>query len=205
MMTIEYGYNEESALHADDVANRIDSSAAYVCSIEKAEAVLTDKGTQGVLLGVRTANGEEGEFTLYLRRDDGTEVFGMKLMQAIMLITGVRGLRSVPGRVERWDNELGERAEVDGETFPDLLKKKCGLVFQRENYRTSRGRDAFRINLYGVYHPETLLTATEIKGKVSSPAKLHKILKGLKDRNSIKETAHEPAQASMAGIDSGNF
>lgn len=202
-MTIEFTYNEEQAAKADDIANRIDTSGAYVGVLTRAEATESQGGTQGLVLELDAGSAGKCEFTLWTRKEDGSSAFGMAFVQSIMMMMGLRGLRSVAGRVSRWDNDTNQRVEVDGEVFPDLLGKRIGLVLQKELTSKKSGGDSYRMNLYGVFHHESRLTASEMKERKTMPAKLDKLLKSLKDKDSRKPSAAEPATPSMTPA--GNY
>lgn len=196
-MITEYTFNEEQATKADDVANRIDTSGAYVGVFIRAEAVESEKGTTGVKLEFDGGSAGRAEFTLWTRKDDGSNAFGMNFLQSIMMMMGLRGLASKEGRVLQWDADAGQRIEVDGEVFPDLVGKHIGVVLQKELTTRQSGGDSYRMNLYGVFHPDSKLTASEIRERKATPAKLDKLLKSLKDKDSRKP-GMEPAQPSMA-------
>lgn len=202
-MTIEITFNEEQAAKADDIANRIDTSGAYVGVFTRAEATESQGGTQGIVLELDAGSSGRSEFTLWTRKEDGSSAFGMAFVQSIMLMLGLRGLSSKSGKVSRWDNDANQRVEVDGEVFPDLCNKPIGVVLQKELTSKKSGGDSYRMNLYGVFHPTTRLTASEIKERKTAPAKLEKLLKSLKDKDSRKAGAAEPAQPSMTPA--GNF
>lgn len=135
---------------------------------------------------------------LWTRKEDGSNAFGMNFVQSIMMMFGLRGLKSAPGKIMQWDDDAGQRVEVDGETFPELCSKRIGLVLQKELTSKKSGGDSYRMNLYGVFNHETKLTVGEIRERKTTPAKLDKLLKSLKDKDSRKATTTEPAQPAMA-------
>lgn len=195
----DYTYNEDQAAHADDNASRLDTSGAYLGVFTRAEAVTSQSGTQGILFEFDGGSGGRCEFTIWTRKADGGDAFGMNFLQAIMLMFGLRGLRAVEGRVMRWDEEAGERTEQDGKVFPDLCNKRIGLVLQKELTTKKSGGDSYRMNLYGVYHAESKLTASEIRERKVQPAKLDKLLKSLKDRDSRKADAAPAPAMNLPG------
>lgn len=205
-MTIEYGYDPEAAGKADDVASRIDTSAAYIGRFKIAHAIKSAKtGTEGIHFEFNSPGGGSASFDVYTRKEDGTPTFGQNQIQAMMAILGLRGLKSKIGRFEAWDNDEGKRVEVEGETFPDLCDKDIGLVLQKEKYTKNDGKEAFRMNLYGIFHSVSKLTASELKeGKVQGE-KLEKMLRSLKDKDSRKAVTPEPAQPQVGGVESGSF
>lgn len=196
-MAVEYTYNEEQASKADSMADRIDTGGAYVGTFLRAEAVESEKGTQGVLFEFEAGSAGKAEFTLWTVKDNGEAAFGMNFLQSILLMFGLRGLKAVSGLVERYDYDAGKRIEEEGEVFPDLVGKKIGVILQKELTTRQSGGEGFRMNCYGIFHHETRLTASEIRERKVTPAKVDKLLRSLKDKDSRKAKA-EPAQPSMA-------
>jgi len=201
--TMNYEFDESSAVKADEA--RLDTSGAYVCKIVEAQAIVSqEKGTHGVLFKVTSEGNGDAEFTLYTKKADGKPIFGYNQLQAILMLTGVRNLRGAKGLVSKWDNEIGERVEVEGTVFPDLAGKKVGLVFQKEMYTSNSGKDSFRMNMVGSFHYETRLTCSELKERKVKPEKLEKQLSRLQDKDSRKTP--EPAMvASSTPSYAGNF
>jgi len=198
-MSTTYDYDEQAAGHADDIANRIDQSNAYIGTFKRVEAITTGKGTEGIHFEFEAPGGGSTSFDLYTRKPDDNgdmkTLFGLNLVQALMCILGVRGLKSSPGKVGAWED--GKRVEVDGERFTDLEGKKIGVVLQRENYTKQAGGDSYRMNLYATFHPESRLTASEIKERKVQPEKLERVLRGLKNKDSRKAATAEPAQPPL--------
>lgn len=203
-MTTSYEYDEQAAGKADDVASRIDQSAAYIGRVKVAYAIKAKSGTEGIHFEFESPGGGSANFDLYTRKEDGTVVFGMNLVQAMMTVLGLKGLTTTKAKYEQYDFDQGKRVEVEGEIFRDLMDKDIGLVLQKEKYTKGDGKESFRMNLYGVFHSVTRLTASEIKDRKQQPEKLEKILRSLKDKDSRVAAATEPAQPSV-GVPSGSY
>ena len=204
-MSINYDYDENAGAHADDVANRIDQCGAYIGEFTVVNAMESSKGTQGIHFEFTSPGGGTASFDCWTEKtdDDGNPktLFGLNQVQAMMSILGVRGLKSEPGEVEEWVD--GKRVKVEGDRFPALEKKKIGLVLQRENYSKQDNSDGFRMNLFGVFHAESRLTASEIKERKVAPEKLEKMLRGLKTKDSRVARIAEPAQPPMGAAAGG--
>lgn len=203
-----YDYDPEAAGKADDVASRIDTSAAYIGRFKAVYAIKSEKtGTEGIYFEFQSPGGGSADFSVYTRKEDGTTTFGMNQVQAMMTILQLRGLRSVPGKFEAYDSDEGKRVEKQGEVFPDLLDKDIGLVLQKERYTKNNGSEGFRMNLYGIFDPKTRLTASEIRERKVQPEKLEKILRSLKDKDTRKTggATAEPAQPSVGAVEGGSF
>lgn len=201
---ISYDYDDNAAGHAEDFANRIDKSDAYIGTFTNAWA-LTSKtkedgsgGTSGIHFEFEGAGGERGQADIYTVKKDGTKLFGYNMVMAMMLIMGVKGLKTKKGEIEVFDNDSGKRIKVEGDTFPDLMGKRIGVIFQKELYTKNDGKEGSRYNLIATFHPETKLTASEIKEKKVKPEKFDRIMRGLKTKDSRVAQAAEPAQPSQA-------
>ena len=204
-MSTNYDFDPDAAGKADDVASRIDTSAAYIGRFKNVFAVESSKGTHGVTVEFQSPGGGSADFTLWTEKEDGTKVFGWNQLQAMMQILGLRGLRAVPGKFEAYDADAGKRIEQDGEVFPDLLDRDIGLVLQKELYTKNNGQEGYRMNLFGVFHATSRLTASEIKERKVQPEKLEKMLRGLKNKDSRRAVSSEPAQPSVGAGVEGSF
>lgn len=200
-MTTNYEYDPDAASKADDVASRIDTSAAYIGQFKSVHAFKSSKGTEGMHFEFTSPGGGSAGFDLYTRKEDGTVVFGMNQLQAMMAILGLRGLRAQQGMFEAYDFDEGKRVEKTGEIFPDLCGKTIGLVLQKEKYTKNNGQEGYRMNLFGIFHPDSRLTASEIKERKAQPEKLEKMLRGLKDKDTRRAVTAEPAQPSVGAPD----
>ena len=198
-MTVNYEYDPDAASKADDVASRIDTSGPYIGQFKLAHSITSSKGTEGLAFEFTSPGGGSASFTVYTRKEDGTPTFGNNQLQAMMGILGLRGLRSVEGKFEAWDNDTGKRVEVGGDTFPDLVGRDIGLVLQKEKYTKNNGQEGFRMNLFGIFHPVSRLTSSEIKERKTSPEKLEKMLRGLKDKDSRRVVEPETPQPNVGG------
>lgn len=197
-MGMNYEYDEEAAGHADDIANRIDENGPYVGRFKRAESIVsTNTGTKGILFEFNAPGGGIAQFSLYTEKADGSRVFGFNIVQAIMLLLGVKSLKAVPGKVQQFDEDQGKSVEVDGEVYPDLLDKDIGVLLQKELYTKRDGKDGFRMNLVLAFHPTSKLTASELKDRKVKPEKLEKTMKSLKTKDSREKRAHEPGQPAV--------
>lgn len=196
-MTTNYEYDPDAASKADDVASRIDTSAAYIGQLKIAHAFKASTGTEGIHFEFVSPGSGSAGFDIYTRKNDGTPVFGMNQLQAMMMILGLRGLRAESGKFEAYDADVGKRTERDGEIFPELCGKDIGLVLQKEKYTKNDEKEGYRMNLFGIFHPIARLTASELKDRKTQPEKLEKMLRSLKDKDSRRVVTAEPAQPAV--------
>lgn len=200
-----YSYDEEAAGRADNVANRIDTSDAYIGRFKSVNAMKSERtGTKGVHFEFEAPGGAVTNFDLWTEKDDAdkTKLFGYSQLMAIMAIMGLKGLKSVKGKYDGFVD--GKRAEVEGEVFPELTNKDIGLVLQKELFTKQDGKESYRMNLFGIFHPTSRLTSTEIKEGKRTPEKLEKMLRGLKTKDSRTAVAAEPSQPNV-GAPSGTY
>lgn len=201
-----YGYDEEAAVAADNIANRISENAAYVGSFTRVEDLTSQKGTKGVYFEFECPGGGKTNFTLYTKKAEGEVInVGMNKLQAMLTILGLKhGLRAQPGKVQKWDEDEGKRVEADGMVFPDLIGKPIGLVFQKELYTGNDGKDRDRMELVMSFDATSKLSASEIKERKAKPEKLDKVVRGLKTRDNRVKQAAEPSQPAV-GASAGDF
>lgn len=205
-MTTSYDYDAESGSKADDVAGRIDSNGPYIGQFKDVHAIVSaQKKTEGIRFEFISPGGGACSFDLWTRKEDGTAVFGMNYVNAMMTIFGLRGLKTVTGKYEAYDFDQGKRVEVEGEIFPDLMNKDIGLVLQKELYTKGDGKESFRMGLFGVFQASTRLTASELKDKKTQPEKLEKMTRSVKTKDSRTAVTAEPAQPSAAGVQAGGY
>lgn len=202
--SVSYDFNSDDASKADNVANRIDRSDGYIGRFKSVNAMKSSKGTSGVHFEFESPGGGSANFDLWTRKEDGTAVFGVNQLSAIQAVLGLRGLRSVTGSYEGFVE--GKRQEIMGQVFPELVGKDIGLVLQKELYTKGDGKEGFRMNLYGVFHPTSRLTASEMKEGKTTPEKVEKMLRGLKTKDSRINVGLpvEPAQPPV-GADAGSY
>lgn len=201
--TVSYDFNADDAAKADNVASRIDQSGAYIGRFKSVNTMKSaNKGTQGVHFEFDSPGGGSASFDLWTKKEDGTSVFGVNQLQAMQAVLGLKGLNSVTGRYEAFVD--GKRQEVMGQVFPTLQDRDIGLVLQKELYTKGDGKEGFRMNLFGVFHPVSRLTASEIKEGKTTPEKVEKMVRGLKTKDSRVAQVAEPSQPAV-GADAGTY
>jgi len=200
--TVSYEFDEESAGKADNFVGRIDKSDAYIGQFVSVNAMKAKSGTHGIHFEFKTEGDGFAGLDIYTKKEDGSVVnMGMNLLNAIQAVLGLRGLKSRLGKFEGFVE--GKRQEIEGEIFPDLMNRDIGVVLQKELYTKNDGSDGYRINLVGVFHPTSRLTASEIKERVTKPEKLAKLMSNLKTKDSrVKQV--EPSQPAV-GADAGSY
>lgn len=191
-------------------ASVIDKTGSYVGEIILAKAIKTDKDTEGVELAFKADSGLVARFlTLYTKKKDGTEIFGVNMIYALMTVLSLRTLESKNMQYTEFDFEQKKDVTKTGECFPALMNRKVGLVLQREEYLVQSGKNAgtvgHKMNLYACFNAETMKTATEILDKVEKPEMLNNILEFVKDKKLQKSQQYEAEQRMDAKTDNQFF
>lgn len=202
---MNYEYDDDAAGHADDFANRLDESGAYVGKFTKAESIVAGSGTKGIRFEVEVPGAGKAQFSLYTEKDDGSRIFGFNMVQGMMYLFGLKTLKTAPGKVMQYDEDQGKSVEVDGEVYPDLIGKDIGIVLQKELTTRKDGKDGYRMNLALVFHPTSRFTVSELKDRKAKPEKLEKVLKGLKNKDSREKRTPEPATPSAGAPIEGSY
>lgn len=203
-----YGFDEAAAGHAEDFANRIDKSDAYIGKFLRVWPVVSDeKGTHGVHFDFEAGDGGTSAFTVWtMNADKSQKYFGYNMLMALMALMGVKALHPKKGKIDGYDDK-NKKIEKDGDTYPDLCNKSIGVVLQKELYNRDDGKEAFRMNLLASFHPETKQTASEIREKVAvsgDKGKLAKIMRSLRTKDSRTAQVTEPSQPGQ-GLPAGDY
>jgi hypothetical protein len=201
-MTFNFTIDDSLLSKADDAANKLSEQGAYVGAFRKAVKRTAKSGSWGIELEFEAPGSGKANFTLWAFKEDNTPNNGpgAPLLQAAMYLMGLRTLEAESGMVEEYDAAQGKRVEKEGTVFSTLCNKPIGVVFEKELYTTEKGGTAERLNLVGIYQPETKLMVTELREKKTQPVKLDRLLKSLKVKDSRKKGAaasSEPSQPSL--------
>lgn len=175
-----YSLNPESAKQANS-SLRITDSGPYVGKFTRAEAVTSTQGTEGVEFTFESSDGQSADFlTLWTINKDGKEIFGLKMLNALMTCMKVKNIAPKSAKIEKFQN--GGKVMVEAELFPDLMHRPIGLLLQREEYQKRDGSVGNKFNIYGCFEAATKLTASEILEQKTTPEQLQKIIATLRDK-----------------------
>ena len=192
-------FDSAKAQGADNVSSRISETGRYICEITRAEKLVSSKGTRGLGLSVKDESGQTADYLdVYYEREDGSELPSMKTVQAILGCLKIREPATGTIKCEKWDKEGKAYVEMAVPGYPDLMGKKLGLLLQIElTTNDLTGKDAARLNIYGVFQVDTNLTVTEIlakKTKAETSAKMLEIMMKTPIRDTRKKAAAGSAQ-----------
>lgn len=200
-MSRSYNLNAEQAKQADNVGMRITETGKYIGVFTRAEAIKSKQDTEGIEFSFKSASGQEADFlTLWTHDASGKEVYGLRMLNAIMTCMRVKSIAPAQGQVEKWDGSA--RAKVSATVYPELMGKQIGLLLQREAYEKADGSIGHKFNIFACFEAGSELMASEILGQIAKPEKLAKVAATLGDRPMKKKPG---GHATTPNGDPGGF
>lgn len=186
--------DQTAARSADNVSSVIRESGKYVGTITRAEKLVSEKGTEGVGISIKTDDGATANYLdLYTVNNQGEKLRGFNIVQAILCCTRTKSAQEGTIHFETWDKEAKQMIEVAKTGYPSLMGKRIGLLLQKELATNSKtGADTERMNVFGVFDADTELTASEILDKKTAPQQLEKILTALMAKP-VRDTRVKPS------------
>lgn len=172
-----------NAAAARDVGEsaRITETGKYKGTFKRAELTESDRGTIGVEFTFMSNDGQSADYlTLWIENGDGKELYGYKVLNAVMTCMQVRGIESKLAKIEKRIN--GELTQVDAEIFPDLMGKQIGLLLVKAPYEAQDGSVKSKMEIFATFCAQTERTAKEILDRVADAKALPKIIASLADR-----------------------
>jgi len=181
---MNYTLNPEAAKAADTMNGRIDETGKYIGVFTRSESVESNKGTIGIDLSFKSNDGPTADYlSLWTQNKDGKEIYGFKVLMAVMTCMRTKTLTKTRGSVEKYDQDQQKRVTVSADIYPELMDKPIGLLLQREEYIKGNGTVGAKMNIVGAFDPETEMTASEILGKKTKPELLERMVAGLNDKS----------------------
>ncbi len=191
-----YDLNPEAAKQAEQ--SRITETGKYSGVFTRAEAVESEKGTEGIEFTFKAEDGGEAGFlTLWTYNVDGKELFGFKVLNALMTCMRVKQIKPAQATIEKWID--GNKQKVTATIFPDLMNKPIGVLLQKEFYEKRDGTTGSKLNLTGSFEASTEMTASEILSKATKAERLAGMVANLRDKAAPVAAANRaPAMAGNA-------
>ena len=202
-----YDLDTKAAKEADQKNSSISESGAYTGIFTRAENVMSPKGTVGVEFSFKSDSGASADYlTLWTKNKDGKELYGYKMLMAIMTCLKVRNIKPTIQQVEKYDHEDRQRKQVSVEVFAELMNKPIGLVIQMEEYekkdRKKEEPTSWKPSIYAAFSSDGF-TASEILNKAQKPETLDKMLSTLRDkplRNRTESAASDSGNATTGAF-----
>lgn len=172
-----YSLNPEAAKGAG-MTSRIEETGRYVGTFTRAEIVTSKKNTEGVEFTFTSTDGRTADYlTCWTYNADGRELYGYKILQAVMTCLRVKNVE--PAAMKFTDRD-GAPRNANG--FPALTGKPIGLLLQREEYEKQDGSIGFKFNIVAPFDPTTGLAAGEILDRKTTAEYIDRILPTLRDK-----------------------
>jgi len=197
-----YALDQTAAREADSFGSYLTETGKYIGTFTRAEKLISkNKGTHGIGFTFESA-GQTTRFDVWTMNAQNEHLSGYKTINAIMACMSLRGIRPVPGQVERYNWDTQQKETVQAEVFPELVGKPVGLVLQKTEYEKMRdghktGETGWRLELVAPFRAADEFTASEILDRKTKPEKLAAIIAVLSDR----PLKSRPVQQSRAHDD----
>lgn len=199
------------AAAADNITSQISEPGKYIGTITRAEKLVSkEKGTLGLGLSFKADNGQTADYLdLYHTKGTGETLTGLKTVNAVLCCAKLRQAEEGVVQVEKWDSVAGARRKMAVTGYPALMNKRIGLLLRKTLETDSKsGKDRERLEIFGVFDPDTEMTASEIISRATEPLKLSAMLdaliaRGVIDKRTNRQPARQPARQSQqsAGMD----
>jgi hypothetical protein len=178
-----YNLDTDAAKQADQKGGAINEKGKYIGKFTRAENVLSKKNTQGVEFSFKDDNGlEAGYLTLWTKGADGRELYGYKVLMAIMACLRVKSISPVMRTIEKYNFDTNSKEQIQAEVFPELMDKPIGLLIAMEEYEKQNGDRNWKPTIYAPFEAVTGFTASEILNKSQTPETLEKMIASMRDR-----------------------
>lgn len=198
-MTTSYQLNPNNAKQVG-VTSRIQEKGAYPGTFTRAEAIQSKKGTHGIELSFRSNDGETADYlTLWTHSNDGKELYGRKVVDALMTCMKLRQIAPRLGSVKKYDPELREETTVQATIFPELMNRPIGVMLVREEYEKSDGSTGWKLVIVGAFDPVNGTVPVEILEN-RGPGMLDKMVASLRDRPLRKGSGGDGHDAPRATV-----
>src|SRR5690606_29570907 len=149
----------DAAKAADSTGSRINERGKYKGQFTRAQHIVADSGTKGIDFDFTADNGQKARFSIYTVKSDGTKIYGLKQLMAIMTVLKLRNLADPVNTAARiYDYDQGKEVDAVVPQFAELLNKPIGLLLTMEEYKPGK----WRPNLAGIFQADTELVASEI-------------------------------------------
>jgi hypothetical protein len=194
--------NRELATAADNIASGIRESGKFIGVITRAESLKSEKGTLGLGLSFKAANGQTADYLdLWHTKGNGETLSSLKTVNAILCCAKVAEAREGAVQVEKWNAGAGQREKLTVTGYPDLMGKRIGFLLQKTLETGQDGSDRERIQIFGVFAADTELTASEIYAKKTTPERLPLMVDALAARpvNDKRKTSASQKPKTTSG------
>jgi len=205
---MSYTLDATQAKAADSLGSSIRETGKYIGTITRAEAITSTKGTKGLGLSFKAADGATADYLdLWTHNKDGEDLSSLKTVNAILACLKLRGITEGAIAFEKWNKDKKARETVQGKGYPDLMGKRIGFLLRKELETDDKGEDRDRLAIYAVFQADTELTASEVLGQQTKPERLGKMFDALmaKPVNDKRKAPGSSARPAASSSDSGDW
>lgn len=180
-MQVTYKLNPTNAKSVGQ-PGRIDEKGAYIGQFLRAEHVVSKKGSQGIEFAFKADDGRTSDYlNIWIASASGEELYGRKILDALMTCARTKSLTSVEGMVRKYDRAAGTEVTSSATIFPELMNRPIGLLLVREEYAKNDGGTGWKMSITGCFEASTQKTPREVLENLSAEM-LPKIVETLRDR-----------------------
>ena len=179
---MEYKLNATAAKQADNKSSRIEETGKYLGVFTRAEYVVSKNGAKGIDFSFVSDDEQTADYlTVWTHGRDGKEIYGYKVLNAIMTCLEQREIKTENGEIEKWNPEIQKREKTTVPLFKGLMGKRIGLLLQMEEYVKNDGSSAWKPTIYAPFNKNEF-TSSEILNGDKQPVLLGKMVQSLKNR-----------------------
>jgi hypothetical protein len=164
------------------MSSAINEKGKYYGRFSRAEGVVSRQGTEGMEFAFKTDEGQQADFlTIWTHNKEGKELYGAKVVAAIMACVEARSCTPTRAQVRKYDTESRQEELCDAMVYPELMNKPIGLLLAREEYEDREGNRKWKNAIVLPFEHATDRTARE-KLEGAQAADLPKLVERLRDK-----------------------
>ena len=199
-MQITYKLNPTNAKQVGQ-PGRIDEKGSYVGQFTRAEHIVSQKGTNGIEFAFKAEDGRTADYlSIWIESASGDELYGRRVLDALMTCLRCKSLSSVDGTVKKYDRSAGTEITATATIFPDLMNKPIGLLLVREEYEKRDGTVGSKMTIAGCYEAASGKLPREVLENLPAES-LQRVVASLRDRPLKNRPAGSAAPATTNGDD----
>lgn len=193
--------------------SRITEPGAYVGVITQAYEIKSNTSeSKGVRIDFKSFTGDDASTTFwtYSGKTQGPVDFQVLEVKALMALLGLDSLKSTPDTtIEVYDFDLKKTVKQRVDGYPQLFKKKIGIVWDMEEYPKNDGGTGTRAAYKMFFHPDTRQSANEYLNGIEAVAVdklLEKMAKaGPKQASQVSKPSATTTSAPTASLPDDDY
>lgn len=169
---MSYTLDPSKAREAGRASKFISSSGKYKGIFTRAEKKVSQNNAEGIEFDFESADGQKATITVWTKGRDGSELFGVNFIHAMMSAMKIREIHDRLIRVKKYDHESKSEIDADAQCYESLMGKPIGIVIQMEEYENQKHEIKEKPSFFCFFDPLTELTSSEILDKAVQPLEL---------------------------------